>query len=181
MAIQWKVDPSHSEVQFQVRHLMISKVTATFKKFDLEVATETEDFNTAQSIVFTADIDSIDTNNEQRDAHLKSADFFNKEEHAQIKFVGHTYEGNGSNEKLHGDLTISGITKPMTVNVEFGGVAADPFGQTKAGFTITGVINRKDFGISWGGLTDAGTVVIGDEIKLNAEIQLTKQQVAQSM
>jgi len=155
---------------------MISKVTGSFKKFDLEVETETEDFNTAKSIIFTADIDSIDTNNEQRDAHLKSADFFNNEEHAQIKFVGKNYEGNGTQEKIHGDLTISGITKPTTVNVEFGGIVNDPYGQTKAGFTVTGIINRKDFGISWGALTEAGTVVLGDEIKLNAEIQLTKQQ-----
>src|SRR6478752_704716 len=122
MAIKWKVDPTHSEVQFQVRHLMISKVTGNFNSFDLEVETETEDFNTAKSIVLTADIDSISTNNEQRDAHLKSADFFNKEEHAQIKFVGKSYEGNGEQAKLHGDLTISGITKPMTVKVEFGGI-----------------------------------------------------------
>src|SRR6188768_4070495 len=100
MAIKWKVDPAHSEVQFQVRHLMISKITGSFKKFDLEVETETDNFNTAKSIVFTADIDSIDTNNEQRDAHLKSADFFNKEEHAQVKFVGNKYEGDGHQEKL---------------------------------------------------------------------------------
>src|SRR4249919_2511180 len=104
MAIKWKVDPAHSEVQFKVRHLMISKITGSFKKFDLEVETETEDFNTAKSIIFTADIDSIDTNNEQRDAHLKSADFFNTEEHAQIKFVGKNYEGNGTQEKIYGDL-----------------------------------------------------------------------------
>src|SRR6478609_2801405 len=176
MAIKWKVDPSHSEVQFQVRHLMISKVTGYFKSFKSEVETETEDFNTAKSIVFTAEIDSIDTNNEQRDAHLKSSDFFSMEEHAQVLFVGTKYEGNGSEGKLHGDLTMKGVTKPLTVNVEFGGIANDPFGQTKAGFTITGKINRKDFGISWGGITEAGAVVISDEIKLNAEIQLTKQQ-----
>src|SRR6188768_3786626 len=167
MAIKWKIDPTHSEVQFQVRHLMISKVTGSFKKFSLEVETETEDFNTAKPIIFKADIDSIDTNNEQRDAHLKSADFFNKEEHAQIKFVGKKYEGDGEQAKLHGDLTISGTTKPMTVKVEFGGIANDPFGQTKAGFTVAGIINRKDFGISWAGITEAGAVVISDEIKLN--------------
>ena len=175
MAIKWKVDPAHSEVQFQVRHLMISKVTGYFKSFNSEVETETEDFNTAKLIVFTAEIDSIDTNNEQRDAHLKSSDFFGMEAHPQVLFVGNKYEGNGSEGKLHGDITLKGVTKSISVNVEFGGIADDPFGQTKAGFTINGKINRKDFGLTWGAVTEAGAVVISDEIKISADIQFTKQ------
>jgi polyisoprenoid-binding protein YceI len=172
MAIKWKVDPMHSEMQFQVRHLMISKVTGNFNSFDLEVETETEDFNTVKSIVLTTDIESINTNNEQRDAHLKSADFFNVEEHATLNFVGNNFE---SFEKIQGDLTIKGITKPVAVNVEFGGIVTDPYGQTKAGFTVTGTIKRKDFGLTWDAVTEAGKIVLSDDIKINAEIQLTRQ------
>ncbi|MBO9684728.1 MAG: YceI family protein, partial [Flavisolibacter sp.] len=106
MAIKWKIDPGHSEIQFKVKHLMITTVTGYFKSFDLEVETETDDFNTAKRIEFTADIDSIDTNNAQRDTHLKSNDFFNAEQHPQLKFVGKKYEGNGDEVTLHGDLTI---------------------------------------------------------------------------
>jgi polyisoprenoid-binding protein YceI len=175
MAIQWKIDPAHSEIQFKVKHLMITTVTGYFKTFDLEVQTENEDFNTASKIEFTADIDSIDTNNQQRDAHLKSADFFNSEEHAQLRFSGKKYEAKGDTAQLHGDLTIRGVTKPVTVNVEFGGVVVDPYGQTKAGFTVSGKISRKEFGLTWNAVTEAGQVVVSDEIRLHAEIQLVKQ------
>jgi polyisoprenoid-binding protein YceI len=175
MAITWKLDPTHSEVLFKVRHLMITTVTGYFKKLDLEVVTETEDFSTASQIRFTADIDSIDTNNQQRDTHLKSADFFNAEEHSQLVFEGKKYENNGDEAKLHGDLTIRGVTRPVTVDVEFGGIVVDPYGQTKAGFTVTGKISRKDFGLTWNAVTEAGQVVVSDEIKLSAEIQLVKQ------
>ena len=133
MATKWKIDQAHSEIQFKVKHLMISTVTGSFKNFDLEVETEAETFDTATRIVFTANIDSITTNNEQRDAHLKSADFFNAEEHPQLRFTGKKYEGEGDTAKLQGDLTIKGITKPITLNVEYGGTVVDPYGQTKAG------------------------------------------------
>ena len=119
MAIKWMIDPAHSEIQFKVKHLMITTVTGYFRKYDLEVETETDDFNTAKKIEFTADIDSIDTNHEQRDTHLKSADFFHAEEHGQLKFVGNKYETNGDAAKLHGDLTIRGTTKPVTVTVAY--------------------------------------------------------------
>ena len=124
---------------------------------------------------FTADIDSIDTNNEQRDTHLKSADFFNAEEHGQLRFTGTKYERNGEEAKLQGELTIRGITRPLTLNVEFGGIVVDPYGQTKAGFTINGKISRKDFGLTWNAVTEAGSVVVSDEIKIHAEVQLVKQ------
>src|SRR5215217_1419592 len=175
MAIKWKIDPAHSEIQFKVKHLMITTVTGYFRKFDLEVETETDDFNTAKRIEFTADIDSIDTNNQQRDTHLKSADFFHAEEHGQVRFVGKKYEGTGDTAKLHGDLTIRGVTKPITVNVEFGGTVVDPYGQSKAGFTISGKISRKEFGLTWNAVTEAGQVVVSDEIRLHCEIQLIKQ------
>jgi len=175
MAIKWKVDPAHSEIQFKVKHLMITTVTGYFKKFDLEVETETDEFTTAKTIEFTADIDSIDTNNAQRDAHLKSADFFDAGTHAQLKFTGKKYEAHGNDAQLHGDLTLRGVTKPVTLNVEFGGIVVDPYGQTKAGFTVSGKISRKEFGLTWSAVTEAGQVVVSDDIKVHAEIQLVKQ------
>ena len=173
--IKWSVDPTHSEILFKVKHLMITTVTGYFKKFDVQVATASEDFATAKKIEFTADIDSIDTNNEQRDTHLKSADFFNAEEHSQLRFTGTKYEGQGDEARLHGHLTIRGITKPITLNVEYGGTVVDPYGQTKAGFTINGKISRKEFGLTWNAVTEAGSVVVSDEIKIHAEVQLVKQ------
>jgi polyisoprenoid-binding protein YceI len=172
---KWVIDPAHSEVNFKVKHLMISTVTGSFRKFSGELTTEGDDILTASDIAFTADIDSIDTNNVQRDGHLKSADFFSAEEHPQVKFVGNHYESEGYDAKLHGDLTIKGVTKPVTLNVEFGGIVQDPYGQTKAGFTVTGKISRKEFGLSWSAVTEAGSVVVGDEIKINAEVQFIKQ------
>jgi polyisoprenoid-binding protein YceI len=174
--IKWTIDPTHSEITFKVKHLMISTVTGQFKKFNLEGETETNDFNTAQKMEFTADVDSIDTNNEQRDAHLKSADFFKAEEHPQVKFSGIQYEANDNEGKIYGNLTIAGTTKQVTLNVDFGGIVVDPYGQTKAGFTVTGKISRKEFGLTWNTVTEAGNVVLSDDIKINAEIQLVKQQ-----
>ena len=175
MAIKWKIDPAHSEIQFKVKHLMITTVTGYFKKFDLEVDTENDDFTTASRIEFTADIDSIDTNNQQRDTHLKSPDFFNAEEHGQLKFMGRKYEKGGDGYLLHGDLTLRGVTRSVTVNVDFGGIVVDPYGQTKAGFTVIGKISRKDFGLTWDAVTEAGQVVVSNEIRLLCEIQLVKQ------
>src|SRR5881275_2510232 len=105
MAIKWKIDPAHSEIQFKVKHLMITTVTGYFKTFELEVETDSDDFNTAKRIEFTADINSIDTNNAQRDAHLKSGDFFDADKHGQITFTGKKYEASGDEAKLHGNLT----------------------------------------------------------------------------
>ena len=175
MAITWKIDPAHSEVQFKVKHLMITTVTGYFKQFDLEVETETEDFTTASKIEFTADINSIDTNNQQRDTHLKSADFFDAESHSQLKFVGKNYKTDGDDAQLNGDLTIRGTTKPITLKVEFGGIVVDPYGQTKAGFTVNGKISRKEFGLTWSAVTEAGQVVVSDDIRILCEIQVVKQ------
>ncbi|MBC5772698.1 YceI family protein [Pontibacter sp. KCTC 32443] len=172
---KWVIDPTHSEIQFKVKHLMITTVTGYFKTFNLEVETDGDDFTTASRIEFTADIDSINTNNEQRDTHLKSNDFFNAEEHKQLRFVGRKYEAHGDNAKLHGDLTIREVTKPITLDVEFGGIVVDPYGQTKAGFTVDGKVSRKEFNLTWNAVTEAGQVVVSDEIKLHCEIQLVKQ------
>ena len=175
MAIKWKIDPAHSEIQFKVRHLMITTVTGYFRTFNLEVETENDDFHTASRIEFTADINSIDTNNQQRNTYLKSADFYHAAEHKEIHFISNKYEANSDRAKLHGDLTIRGVMKPVTVDVEFGSIIIDPYGQTKAGFTVEGRISRKEFGLTWNAVTEAGQVVVSDEIKLHAEIQLVKQ------
>lgn len=174
---KWIIDPTHSEIQFKVKHLMITTVTGYFGKFDLEVETEEADeFKSASKVVFTADVNSINTNNDQRDTHLKSADFFDAESHSQVRFEGRKYEETDAGfAKLHGDLTIRGVTKPVTVNVEYHGIVVDPYGQTKAGFTVEGKINRKEFGLTWNAVTEAGSVVVSDEIRLLAEIQLVKQ------
>lgn len=172
---KWKVDPAHSEIQFKVKHLMITTVTGYFRTFDLEVETEGDDFNTADRIEFTADINSIDTNNEQRDTHLKSADFFDADNHGQLRFIGKKYQSNGDEATLQGDLTIRGTTKPVTLKVEFAGMVTDPYGQNKAGFTIAGKISRKEFGLTWSAVTEAGQVVVSDDIRIHGEIQLVKQ------
>lgn len=176
MATQWKIDPAHSEIQFKVKHLMITTVTGYFKTFDLEVETENEDFSTASRIEFTADVNSIDTNSTQRDTHLKSDDFFNTENYPQLKFVGKKYEAQGGGVVLQGDLTIRDVTKPVTLDVDYAGTVVDPWGQTKAGFTVDGKINRKDFNLTWDAVTEAGQVVVSNEIKIHCEIQLVKQQ-----
>ncbi|KAA5548795.1 YceI family protein [Adhaeribacter rhizoryzae] len=174
--IKWVADPTHSEVQFKVKHLMITTVTGYFQQFTVEAETADDQFTSAESVVFTADVNSINTNNDQRDTHLKSADFFDAENHGKLRFEGRKYENvGGSDYKLHGDLTIRGITKPVTVKVEFGGIVVDPYGQTKAGFTVTGKISRKEFGLTWNAVTEAGSVVVSNEIKIQAEVQLVKQ------
>ena len=174
---KWKIDPAHSEILFKVKHLMITTVTGSFQAFDLIVETEDEDFTKAKKIEFTADINSINTNNDQRDTHLKSADFFNAEEHAQLHFTGKDYKTEGEEKAtLKGDLTIRGTTKPITLSVEFGGIVTDPYGQRKAGFTVDGKISRKAFGLTWNAMTEAGQVVVSDEIRIHAEVQLVKQE-----
>ena len=173
---QWLSDPAHSEVQFKVKHLMITTVTGYFREFKVAVETEDDDFTKANLIEFIADISSIDTNNSQRDTHLKSADFFDLDNHPDIRFIGKKFEKvDDENYALHGDLIIRGVTKPVTVEVEFGGMVTDPYGQVKAGFTVNGKIKRKDFGLTWNAVTEAGQVVVSNDIKIHAEIQLIKQ------
>lgn len=172
--IKWGLDPTHSEVTFKVKHMMISNVSGSFKKFVVNVETQNDDFSDAK-IDFTADVDSITTNNDQRDGHLKSADFFDMGKYPVISFHATKYESKGGEDLLHGDLTIKDITHPITLNVDFGGIVIDSYGQTKAGFTIEGKIKRKDFGLTWDAITEAGSVVVGNELKVHAEIQLIRQ------
>ena len=170
----WVIDPMHSEVQFKVKHLVISTVTGSFQKFDGKVEVTNEDF-TDSKISFSADIDSISTNNDQRDGHLKSDDFFNAAEFPKLTFESTSFTRiDDENFTLKGNLTIRDITKEVALNVEYGGVADDFYGNTKSGFTVEGKISRKAFGLKWDGVTEAGSVVVGDTIKLAASVQFAK-------
>jgi len=170
----WKIDPTHSEVQFNVKHLVISTVTGSFGSYDGKIEAEGDDFENAKAS-FTADIDSITTNNENRDQHLKSEDFFNAEEYSQLKFESKNFEKVGEGEyNVTGDLTIRDVTKEIELDVVHGGTVTDQYGQTKAGFKVEGTINRKEFGLTWSAVTEAGNVVVGDKIKLQLNVQFIK-------
>ena len=172
---KWVIDPMHSEVQFKVKHLVISTVSGFFKSFEGELDTENDDFNNA-NVSFSLDINSIDTNQTQRDEHLKGADFFDAEKYPKISFKSTSFKKTDDEEyELKGDLTIKGVTKPVTLDAEFGGSTDDFYGNTKAGFEITGKINRKEFGLTWDGVTEAGSIVVGEDIKLTINAQLLKQ------
>lgn len=166
----WVIDNTHSEIAFKVRHMMISTVTGHFEDFKATAKTDGENFENAE-ISFTANTASINTKNEDRDTHLKSDDFFNSEKYPELKFVSKSFIG----EKLTGDLTIRDVTKEVTLDVELNGIAVDPYGQTKAGFEINGEISRKDFGLTWNAVTEAGSVVVSDKTRLAIDVQLTKQ------
>lgn len=171
---QWIVDPLHTDVQFKVKHLMINTVTGEFGSFDVKMESENENFSDAK-ITFIADINSISTKNEMRDNHLKSDDFFNAEKFPQMTFVSTSFTPNGGAEyTLTGDLTIRDITKPVTLKVEFGGSMVDFYGNTKAGFEIDGKINRKEFGLMWNGVTEAGGIVVSDDVRLHLNVQMQK-------
>ena len=172
----WAIDPTHSEVHFKNKHLMITNVTGSFNIFQASVITEDEDFSKAK-ISFTADVNSIDTGDEQRDGHLKSSDFFDGANYPQIKFVATRSESvdNDGSYEMYGDLTIREVTKNIKLSVEFGGVVQDAYGNTKAGFTINGKINRKDFGLTWSAVTEAGGIVVSDAVRIISEIQLIEQ------
>lgn len=174
---KWTLDPAHSEVQFKVRHLMISNVTGEFDTFQIDVETEEEDFMTAK-VSFTADIDSVTTGNPQRDQHLKSADFFDAANFPQLKFVTTKYENvdNDGSYEVYGDLTIRGKTKNIKLDAEFGGIIKDPWGNTRAGFSLNGKVNRKEFGLHWDAVTEAGNIVVSDEVRIHVALELIKQQ-----
>jgi len=173
--VKWGIDPAHSEVSFKVKHLMITNVKGVFKEFDGSIYTTGEDFMTSE-VDFFVNPASVDTGDKKRDEHIKSADFFDVEKHKQITFIGNTYEKvNDKNYKLYGDLTIKGITKQIKLDVEFSGVMIDPWGNEKAGFTINGKINRKDFDLNWNTGLEAGGVLVSEDVNINCEIQLIKQ------
>ncbi len=169
----WNIDPMHSEVQFKVRHLVISTVTGSFERFEGRINAAGEDFNGAEAS-FQANVQSLNTGVADRDNHLRSDDFFSAEKHPTIDFKGQFNKTGGNQYTLAGPLTIKGNTLNVTLQATFGGTMVDGYGQTKAGFEITGTINRKEFGLTWNQVTEAGGVVVGDEVKLNFNVQFTK-------
>ena len=168
MSTKWNLDPSHSEITFKVRHMMISNVKGEFKNFNVDLESEDENFKNVKANA-TIDTASISTNNTDRDNHLKSAEFFNAEAHPQI-----TFETDSLNEEVTGNLTINGVTKPVKLDVDFGGINVDPWGQTKAGFSFEGKIKRSDFGLNWNAALEAGGVMVSDEVKIAGELQFVK-------
>ncbi|MFL9481985.1 YceI family protein [Chitinophagaceae bacterium LWZ2-11] len=171
----YKIDAAHSEISFKVRHLMISNVSGSFTQFEGTLETSQEDFKDAK-VSFEAETASVNTNNEQRDGHLKGDDFF-----AADKFPKLTFKSTGVKKVddeeyvLTGDLTIRDVTKSVELKADYNGTMTDPWGQVKIGFEISGKINRKDFGLTWSGVTETGGIVVSDEVKLHLNVQLVKQ------
>ncbi|MES1160608.1 MAG: YceI family protein [Bacteroidota bacterium] len=173
---KWTLDPTHSEVQFKVKHMMISTVSGQFTKFDASVETEEEDFTKAK-VSFTVDTDSISTSNEQRDGHLKSPDFFDTAKFPHLKFVASKFESvdNDGSYETYGELTIRDVTRTVKLDTEFGGVIKDPWGNTRAGFTVSGKINRKEFGLAFHAVTETGGLVLSDEVRIHVALEFVKQ------
>ena len=172
---KWVIDLVHSEIGFKIKHLMISRVKGQFKQFEASIYTTGDNFMTAE-IDCSIDVSSVDTNSTDRDNHLKAADFFDAENYPQICFVSNTIENvdkDGSYE-LWGDLTIKGISKKIKLDVEFGGVVKDPWGNEKAGFAINGKVNRKDWGLTWNTAMETGGLLVGEDVNINCDIQLKR-------
>lgn len=170
----WTLDPTHSEVSFSVRHLMISKVRGTFETFDVTVVTAENPLESTVSA--TIDVASVNTKVEARDAHLRTSDFFLVDEHPTMTFTSTSIEGTPDAFTVHGDLTLRGVTRPVALAGEFGGIMDDGYGNIKAGATLTTTINRQDFGVSWNNALEAGGMTLGDDVAITLDIQLTLQQ-----
>lgn len=174
MSTTWKLDASHSEVTFKVKHMMITNVTGHFKEFEGSASSDDDQFSNA-AISFSAKTASVNTNAEQRDAHLQSPEFFDAAKYPTIDFKGTKFtKVSGSDYKLVGTLSLHGVSKEIELDVEFGGLNKDPWGQTKAGFTVTGKINRNDFGLTWNAALEAGGVLVSEDVKIHCEIQMIK-------
>ena len=170
----WSSDPAHSSIEFSVTHMVISEVTGKFEGFEAVLKSDKVDFTDAD-IQFSADVNTINTGIEKRDAHLKSADFFDAEKFPKISFKSTSFEKtNGNKYELVGDLTMHGVTKPVTLEVAYNGTIKDPYGNTKSGFKITGELNRADFGLNWNAALETGGVVVSEEVGITANIQLIK-------
>jgi polyisoprenoid-binding protein YceI len=172
---KWAIDPTHSEIGFKVKHMMFTNVSGNFGNYDATISTEGDSFENA-AIEFSADINSIDTRNADRDNHLKSADFFDAENHPKLTFKASSFSKvDDENYELAGDLGIRGVQKFVKFPVEFSGLMTDPWGNTKAGLIISGKINRKDWGLNWNSALETGGVLVSDDVRLNIELQLLKQ------
>ena len=171
----WAVDPTHSELGFKVKHMMFTNVSGKIEKYEATVVTDGDDFANA-TIDLTAEISSISTGSADRDAHLLSADFFDAEQFPTLSFKSTSLEKSGDDEfELTGDLTLHGVTKPVKLAVEFGGLMKDPWGNVKAAFNVTGKISRKEWGLTWNTALETGGVLVSDEVRLIAELQLVKK------
>lgn len=171
---KWTFDKAHTKVQFKVSHMVISEVTGQFKSYDGTVETSKDDFTDAK-INFTIDVNSIDTDNEQRDNHLKSDDFFNAEKFPKITFVSKSFKKVGDKKyKLTGDLTIRNFTKQVELDVTYNGTVKDPWGNTRAGFKVAGRINRFDFGLKWNALLELGGAVVGENVDIIIDAEIIK-------
>lgn len=171
---KWNFDPSHSAVEFEVSHMVITEVTGKFHSFEGEVTSGEVDF-TDSRISFSIDASSVNTENEKRDGHLKSADFFDVENHPKITFKSKSMKKvSGNNYKLTGDFTMHGVTKEITLDAKYNGIAKDPWGNTKAGFKVTGEINREDYGLTWNNTLDNGNLLVGKEVFITCRIQLVR-------
>jgi len=169
----WKLDPTHSDLSFSVKHLAISKVRGKFESFDVTIVTAEDPKDS--TIEATIDIASVNTNQKDRDAHLRTSDFFLTEEHPTATFVSTKWEGDADDFTVTGDLTLRGVTKSIVLKGEFGGIITDGYGQTKAGATATTKFNRHDFGVSWNAALEAGGLTLGDDVTLNLDLQVVLQ------
>ncbi len=170
----WKIDPIHSEIAFKVKHLVVSNVTGHFTKFDAKVEANNADLSDAQ-IQFEADVDSLSTQNEQRDTHLKSADFFDASTYPKLTFVSKSVTKKSDNEfDIKGDITIRGITKEITLQAVYNGIVKGFGGEEIAGFELTGKLNRFDFNLHWNAMTEAGGIVVSDTIRLDVAAEFKK-------
>lgn len=170
----WDIDKAHSKIGFSVSHMVISDVTGKFNKFDGSVTTQGDDF-TKGNIDITIDVASIDTDNDKRDAHLRSDDFFNAEKYPKIVFKGKSMKKVGKNQyKLTGDFTMRDVTKPVTLDVVHNGTIKDPYGNSRAGFKITGKVNRFDYNLKWNNMLETGGAVVGKDVNLICDIELVK-------
>jgi len=171
----WAIDPTHSEIGFKVKHMMFTNVSGKFNLFDADIQNEEEQFETS-AIAFSAEVNSINTGNDDRDNHLRSADFFDVENFGKLTFKSTSVRKvNEGQYEISGDLTIKDVTKNITLETEYSGLMKDPWGNTKIGLSLNGKINRKDFGLSWNAALETGGVLVGEEIKLTAEVQFVKQ------
>lgn len=178
---KWVLDPTHSEIGFKIKHLMITNVSGNFNKFEVKAETKGDDFSNA-NVSADIEVESINTNNAQRDAHLKAADFFEAEKHPLISFRSTGIKKlDEDTYTLAGDLTIKETTKPVKLALEYGGISKDPYGNYKAGFSISGKINRHDFGVSYNAVLETGGVALGEDIKIHGEVQLVKQEVLEEV
>jgi polyisoprenoid-binding protein YceI len=171
---KWTIDPTHSEIGFKVKHMMFTNVSGLFETYEATITTEDDDF-TKSSIAFTADVASINTNNVDRDNHLKSADFFDADNNPKLTFTSTSLTNTGSGFELTGELALNGVSKTVKLETEISDLMKDPWGNTKIGLNISGEINRKDWGLTWNSALETGGVLVSETVKLNIQLQLLKQ------